>query len=210
MYDISPLISEQTAVWPGDVSFSRQHQLKISAGANIDLSSMSSTVHLGSHADAPSHYDGDGVGIDQVPIENYWGPAWVVEKVSSGPLVLPEDCLDVLAKKPKRVLFKTNSFPNPDVFNEDFVAFHPEAITALGEAGVKLVGIDTPSFDPFHSKDLPSHQELRKQGILNLEGLVLAHVPAGEYELVALPLKLQGFDASPVRAALRPLKDYRD
>jgi arylformamidase len=112
---------------------------------------------------------------------------------------LPDD-LDVT-----RVLFATGSYPDPTSFNEDFVALSPEAVDALGARGVGLVGIDTPSVDLFDSKDLPAHQACLRHDMAILEGLVLDRVPDGVYELIALPLKLQGFDASPVRAVLRSL-----
>jgi arylformamidase len=106
-----------------------------------------------------------------------------------------------------RLLFKTGSFPDPDHFNEDFVAFAPELIDWASERGIVLIGIDTPSVDPFSSKTLPSHHATRRGPALAiLEGLSLAHVAPGLYELVALPLRLEGADASPVRAALWPLR----
>ena len=112
---------------------------------------------------------------------------------------MPDD-LDV-----DRVLFATGSYPDPTRFNEDFVALAPEVVDALGARGARLVGIDTPSVDLFDSKDLPTHQACLRHDMAILEGLVLDAVPEGAYELIALPLKLQGFDASPVRAVLRSL-----
>ena len=99
--------------------------------------------------------------------------------------------------------FKTSTFPDPKSFNEDFAAFSPKLIEFLAKQDVKLIGIDTPSFDLFNSKDLESHQQLMKYSIRNLEGLILKGVEQGPWELIALPLKLAGFDASPVRAVLR-------
>jgi arylformamidase len=121
------------------------------------------------------------------------------------PLITPISCKKPLEQGFQRILFCTSSQPNPDEFNTDFVAFSPEAIELMGKSGVKLVGIDTPSVDPFSSKELPAHQMLHKYNMRNLEGLVLKGVPDGSYELIALPLKLKGFDASPVRAVLRRL-----
>src|SRR5262249_52914263 len=108
-----------------------------------------------------------------------------------------------------RLLLATNTYPDPERFNEDFAALSPELVEDLHAQGVKLVGIDTPSVDPFSSKDLPAHKMFLKHDMAILEGLVLKGVPPGIYELVALPLRLAGFDASPVRAILRtyPLTD---
>jgi arylformamidase len=175
-------------------------------GANLTLSSLTSTVHVGAHADAPSHFHEQGVPIDQVDLAAYVGPCTVVSVTKPrGGLVTPDDLRSVLDKRAERVLVKTGSQPDPQRFNTDFVAFAPEAVAALGAAGVRLVGIDTASVDPFDSKALLAHRELYKWNVRNLEGLVLEAVPDGDYELIALPLKLVGFDASPVRAVLRTL-----
>jgi arylformamidase len=201
--DISPPLSDKIAVWPGDTPFTREVLLDIAGGANLTLSGLRSTVHLGSHADAPSHYHGDGASIDQVALDPYLGPCEVVavEKPPGG-LIEAADCAGVIARGARRVLFRTGSAPDPTRFDTDFVSFAAEAIEALGKAGVVLVGIDTPSVDPFSSKDLPAHQALFRWKMRNLEGLLLEQVAEGSYELVALPLKLVGFDASPVRAVL--------
>jgi arylformamidase len=203
--DISPLISEALAVWPGDTPVQRDMLCDISQGSNIDLSTIRATVHLGAHADAPHHYHRDGQTMESLSLSPYIGPCMVVS-VPQVPLILPKHCETALKSCAKRILFKTRSYPNPNVFNENFTAFHADAVAAMGEAGVILIGIDTPSVDPFHSKDLPAHQMLFRHRIANLEGLVLDHVTDGLYELIALPLKLKGFDASPVRAILRDLE----
>ncbi len=204
LIDISPSLSPRTAVWPGDVAFSRQVALDVHAGHNITLSSVTSTVHVGAHADAPSHFHRDGATIDAVALDAYVGPCTVVTvSVAPGGLIRAGDCATALRHGAKRILFRTLTQPDPDRFNEDFAAFDPEAVRAMGAAGVVLIGIDTPSVDSFSSKELPAHQELHKFGVRNLEGLVLAHVADGDYELIALPLKLSGCDASPVRAVLR-------
>ena len=202
IYDISPLISEKTAVWPGDMSFRRKVALSLAAGDNIELSSIQTTVHIGAHADAPSHYFSGGDNIAAVSLEPYIGKCQVLT-VRDCKLIKPEDFSNHLVSGIKRVLFRTNSSPNPDVFNEDFTAFAPESIDILAESGCVLVGIDTPSVDPFDSKDLPTHHRLIKHNIRNLEGLSLKPVADGIYELIALPLKLANCDASPVRAILR-------
>ena len=202
--DISPELDEKTAVWPGDVAFSRSWQMEISQGANLDLSSISTTVHIGAHADAPSHYSGTGGSIDTVSLEPYLGPCQVIE-VFGVDLIKPEHISQAKLENGSRLLFKTNSFPNPKKFNENFTALSPEVVDLMGSRGVVLVGLDTPSVDPFDSKDLEAHKKLLHHGIANLEGLLLKDVEEGFYELIALPLKLVGFDASPVRAILRNL-----
>ncbi len=201
LLDISPTLSPAVAVWPGDVPFSREIACSIAGGANIDLSSIRTTVHVGAHTDAPSHYVAGGQTIEQRPLERYYGPCDVMSvAVGRGERVTPAH----LPRPPStpRVLLRTGTFPNPDRFDEDFAALSPELVDWLADRGVSLVGIDTPSIDPCHDKVLASHQAVARRDLAILEGIVLGHVPDGVYTLIALPLKLAGADASPVRAVL--------
>ncbi len=199
--DISPLISPRLAVWPGDTPPTREVLLDTARGDNITLSTLRATVHLGAHADAPSHYGGPAT-IHEMPLDTYVGRCQVVRiPAAPGTRLGVEAAAGVTAP---RVLFATGTHPDPESFGRDFAALSPELVTELARRGVRLVGIDTPSVDLFDSKDLPSHLACLRHGTAILEGLVLEGVPEGEYELIALPLRLEGFDASPVRAVLRP------
>jgi arylformamidase len=201
LIDISPTLSPATAVWPGDVPFSREVACSIAGGANIDLSSIRTTVHVGAHTDAPSHYVAGGATIEARPLERYYGPCDVLSvAVGRGERVTPAH----LPREPRapRVLLRTGTFPNPDRFDEDFAALSPELVDWLADRGVVLVGLDTPSVDLCHDKELRSHQAIARRDLAILEGVVLGHVPDGLYTLIALPLKLAGADASPVRAVL--------
>lgn len=199
--DISPTLSPRIAVWPGDVPFSRQIACSIAGGANIDLSSITTTVHVGAHTDAPNHYVGDGAGIAERPLERYFGPCEVIAvTVGRGERIRPHH-LPGPVRAP-RVLFHTGTFPDPDHFNTDFAALSPELVDALAAQGVGLVGIDTPSIDLCDDKVLHTHLAVARHDLAILEGIVLDHVEPGLYTLVALPLKLEGADASPVRAVL--------
>ena len=201
IHDISPLISSRIAVWPGDVPFSRQVNLAIADGANIDLSAIHTTVHLGAHTDAPSHYTGKGEGIADRDLGRYLGDCQVMRvSVERGARIQPEDLTGPIVAP--RVLFCTESYPDPDTFNTDFCSLSAALINGLAEAGVVLVGIDTPSIDPESSKDLPSHHAVAQHDMGILEGVVLSQVPDGVYTLIALPLRIEGADASPVRAVL--------
>jgi arylformamidase len=205
LYDITPTVSEALAVWPGDTPPSREVLLDMRAGANLSLSTLHSTVHVGAHVDAPSHYGVDAPSIESRPLDLYLGPCHVVRRrVGPGARLQPEVAPDPV--RAERVLFATGSFPDPGRFNEDFAALSPELIENLHARGVRLVGIDTPSVDPFDSRDLPTHRACLERDMAILEGVVLDGVPEGLYELIALPLKLQGFDASPVRAVLRSFR----
>jgi arylformamidase len=179
-------------------------QCQISGGANIDLSALTTTVHIGAHADAPSHYHREGIDIARVSLEAYVGPCVVID--ACGQSILRAEWIEQhCPSRCQRVLFKTRDRPQESVFETKFCFFEAAAIELLAQRGCLLVGIDTPSVDEFSSKDLPAHQALFRHQMRNLEGLELSHVESGAYELLALPLRLSGFDASPVRAVLRCL-----
>ncbi len=202
IYDITPSISERLQVWPGDVPPCREVQCDLRRGDNITLSALHATVHLGAHADAPSHYGVAAPAIDERSLDYYLGPCQVVRVAAEqGARLVPADLTAPL--RAERVLLATGTFPDPELFNRDFAALSPELVEWLHGQGVKLVGIDTPSVDLFDSKDLPAHWAFLRCDMAILEGLLLHDVPEGLYELIALPLKLVGFDASPVRAVLR-------
>ena len=204
LYDITPPVTERLQVWPGDTPPSREVLLDMHRGDNITLSTLRATVHLGAHADAPSHYGADAPAIHERPLDDYLGPCQVMRvPVPRGVRVVP--ALLPTAITAPRLLLATGTYPDPERFNTDFAALSPELVEALHECGVRLVGIDTPSVDLFDSKDLPAHRAFLRCDMAILEGLLLAGVPEGRYELIALPLRLVGFDASPVRAVLRPV-----
>jgi arylformamidase len=202
IYDLTPPVSPALAVWPGDTPPAREVLLDMQQGANITLSTLRATVHLGAHADAPSHYGAVAPSIEARDLDPYVGRCQVIHAgVGRGRRITRAMfAADIDAP---RVLFATGTFPDPTNWNNDFAALAPELIDLLHARGVKLVGIDTPSVDLFDSKDLPAHQRFLANDMSILEGIVLTGVPQGIYELVALPLKLVGFDASPVRAILR-------
>jgi arylformamidase len=204
IYDISPPIDESLAVWPGDTPPRREILMDLARGDSVTLSTLHATVHLGAHADAPSHYRMFGPSIEQRPLELYLGPCQVIAVgVPRGALMRRSDLPGQFLAE--RVLLATGTFPDPARFNPDFAALDPSLIGHLYSHGVRLIGVDTPSVDLFESKDLPAHQAFFEYDMAILEGLVLAGVPEGIYELIALPLRLAGFDASPVRAILRTM-----
>ena len=210
LYDIGPLITPKLAVWPSDTPAIREVLLDIDRGDNVTLSTLHATVHLGAHADGPSHYGQDAAALHERALDYYLGPCQVIRvdvprstriTVLQGMASIPE-----YAKLSARVLFATGTYPDPNSWNSDFAALSVELINHLHERGAVTVGIDTPSIDLFDSKDLPAHKAMLRHDMAILEGLVLKDVPAGVYELIALPLPLVGFDASPVRAVLRTIQ----
>ena len=205
IYDISPPISPSWKVWPGDTPLSREVLLDMKRGDNITLSTLHATVHLGSHVDAPSHYGVDAPSVDCWAAERLLGPCEVVRVEPQRGTRMAPDILEAPVRA-KRVLFATGTYPDPTDFNEDFAALSSALIDQLAAQGVSVVGIDTPSVDLFASKDMEAHHACLRHDIAILEGIVLKGVPEGVYELIALPLKLVGFDASPVRAVLREIE----
>jgi arylformamidase len=206
IFDISPPLHATTPVWPGDVPLRREVALDLERGDPITLSSLHATVHLGAHADAPNHYRRGGVGIGHRPLEPYLGPCQLIAIEDQRGPTIPVSALPGPIRAP-RILLRTATGGHIDRFATDFLALSPELIEKLAAQGVLLVGVDTPSVDPFDSKLLPAHHACDQANIAILEGLVLDQVPPGLYELIALPLRLIEFDASPVRAVLRSLPD---
>ncbi len=202
IYDISPPLSPRLAVFPGDPPLTREIIADISAGHPVTLSALHATVHLGAHIDAPCHFGREAPAIDQYQLDLFLGPCQVMRlpvppATAIGLQHLPEPV------QTERLLLATGTFPDWERFHEDFAALSPELVEHLHRQGVKLIGIDTPSVDLFAAKDLPAHRACLRCQLAILEGLLLTDVPPGLYELIALPLKLVGFDASPVRAVLR-------
>lgn len=204
IYDLTPLISERLQVWPGDTPPRREILCDMHRGDNLTLSTLHATVHLGAHADAPSHYGREAPAIHERPLDYYLGPCQVQRVPSArGQCLRPAD----LPRKVScpRLLLDTGTHRDAEHFPQDFAALSPELVDFLHQEGVILVGLDSPSVDPFTSRDLPAHRTFLRHDMAILEGLVLQPVPEGVYELIALPLRLEGFDASPVRAILRTL-----
>ena len=199
--DISPTLRAGIAVWPGDTGFSRQVDLSFEQGHNLVLSGITTTLHVGAHTDAPIHYHPDGQAMHERSLERYLGPCQVIEvRCEAGARIQVAD-LGVEIHAP-RVLLKTGSFPDPEQFNNDFCSLSPELVAHLAQKGVVLVGIDTPSVDPFADEALNAHNAIHLADMGILEGVVLDQVDPGFYTLIALPLKIEGGDASPVRAVL--------
>ena len=203
--DISQALGPQTPVWPGDTPVESGVRWDHGPGSPVRVSWFRSSTHGGTHADAPLHYDPEGAAIDAVDLRAYLGTARVIDLRGCGDLVTADMLRPSLVDPVERVLLRTfDRFPH-DRWPDIFAAVSPEAIELLAAHGVVLIGTDTPSLDPETSKSMDAHQAVRRAGMRVLEGLVLDHVPAGDYELIALPLALSGLDASPVRAVLRPL-----
>jgi arylformamidase len=205
LWDISPPVAAGTPVFPGDTPYAQVWSAELSPGCPVNVSRITMSPHVGAHADAPLHYDASGATIGEVGLAPYLGPCRVIHAIGQGPLVRWEHLSHAAHELPARVLVRTYERMPIDRWDPQLAAYAPETIERLAALGVMLVGIDTASIDPAESKTLDSHQVIRRLGLRVLENLVLDDVPEGDYELIALPLKLMTADASPVRAVLREL-----
>jgi arylformamidase len=205
LYDLSPTLRPETPVYPGDTPFSFAWVGSIEAGASANVSRITTTPHLGSHVDSPLHTERRGESIADLPLTPYLGLCRVL-RVPPVPLIEPRHVDGIDLGNPARLLFRTDSVRDAKTFPERFTALSPELAHRLAERGLLLVGVDTPSVDPGDSTALEAHHALFRGGVAILEGIVLDGVPEGIYELIALPLRLAGLDASPVRAVLRTVE----
>jgi arylformamidase len=199
--DISRPVTVGIPVWPGDTAYQFDLGWKMSEGASVNVGSVTMSVHTGSHADAPFHFDPDGAGIGEVSLTPYFGPAVVVDVMGLQTITCEHLSAVDFGTMP-RLLLKTGAWTNPEIFPETVPTLAPDVPAYLKERGVLLFGVDVPSVDAIDSTDLPIHYALNAGSIAILESLDLTHVTPGAYTLIALPLRLAGADASPVRAVL--------
>lgn len=205
IWDISPAIHPRAPVFPGDTPYSQQWCATIGPGCPVNVSAITLSPHVGAHADAPLHYDAGGASIGHVDLDAFLGPCRVIHAMGCGPLIEWRHIEHAItADLPARVLVRTYE-KAPTSWDPDLAAYAPETVARLADRGVQLIGIDTASIDPATSKTLDSHMVIRARGLRVLENLVLDEVAEGDYELIALPLKLTEADASPVRAVLRSI-----
>jgi arylformamidase len=205
IWDISPAVDEHAAVFPGDTAYSQRLHFSLTPDCPVNVNSITMSPHTGAHADAPMHYAMGGASPGELELAPYLGPCRVIHCMDCGPLVQPGHIAHALEDLPARVLLRTAHAASQSWAS--FTAIAPETLALLATKNIALIGIDTPSVDPATSQQLPSHQLLLAHGLRVLENLVLDDVAEGDYELIALPLKLMQADASPVRAILRELPE---
>lgn len=203
LWDISPPVHPGAPVFPGDTPYQQHWSAEIGPGGPVNVSAITLSPHVGAHADAPLHYDPAGAAIGALDLAPYLGPCRVIHAIGVRPLLRWEHLAHAAQGLPPRVLVRTYERVPVGAWDPQLAAFAPETVESLADAGVRLIGIDTASIDPADSKTLDSHQVIRRRDLRVLENLVLDEVPEGDYELIALPLKLTTADASPVRAVLR-------
>lgn len=203
LIDISPSLRVGMGVFPGDAAFAVGQTFAIGPDCPVNVASITMSTHCGAHVDAPLHYDPAGAGIDRLDLRDFIGPARVIDARGKDPLCGFEEIAAALDGAPPRVLFKLLDSRDELAWPTGFRALAPETVERLAQSGTRLIGVDVPSIDPETSKSLPSHMVCRRHDLRIVENLALADVAPGDYELIALPLKLKGLDAAPVRAVLR-------
>jgi arylformamidase len=211
--DISVAVREGTPEWPGDTPYSCRWAWSISTGATVNVSTITTSPHVGTHADAPLHVRDGWPGSHELPLEPFIGRTHVVDvSTADGVIELAE--LDGWASEQglvlgrvARLLLKTGRTIAAGRFPDDWPVLSEGCARALLGLGIRLVGVDAPSVDARDSKSLPVHHMLFDGGAFLLENLDLRRTPPAEYELIAPPLKLMALDAAPVRALLREVAD---
>ncbi len=206
IYDISRTLNAALAPWPGDTPFGLTPVLRRQDGHSVNLTTITSSAHIGTHMDAPHHFADNAATVETLDLRIYWGLAQVVTVTKTAGPLLPADLAGIdLALAPRLLVHSQASHLDPTRFPDGFIYPSPELAAYLGQQGIILFGSDAPSMDEANSKEMPGHNALLQHGIAILEGLNLASVPDGVYELTALPLKIAGGDGSPIRAALKTI-----
>ncbi|WP_430788195.1 arylformamidase [Virgibacillus flavescens] len=200
--DISQPLTNDMSHWPGDIPFSYSLTAEKKDTGSVNIGQITTSVHTGTHVDAPYHYDDKGQTIDQLDVNLYIGDAMVLD-VSHVNEITVETLSNFPIDGVERVLLRTALPNDPTRFPDTIPKLDPRIANFLADKGVKLLGVDMPSVDAVDSKDLATHHALYKENIYILENLMLDNVEQGNYELIALPLAIQGSDGSPVRAVLR-------
>ncbi len=207
LWDISPPVHAGSLVFPGDARYEQCWAATLAPGCPVNVSTITLSPHTGAHADAPLHYDPQGATVGALDLEPYLGPCRVVHAIGCGALIEWRHIEHAVDESlPPRVLVRTYERMPIDRWDGALAAYAPDVVERLADRGVRLIGIDTASIDPAQSKTLDAHQVIRRRNLRVLENLVLDAVDEGDYELIALPLKLTTADASPVRAVLRSLR----
>jgi arylformamidase len=202
--DISRPVRAGIPVWPGDTPYEYRRSWKLGGGCPVNVGQVTMSLHTGAHTDAPYHFDDAGAAIADVDLSKYLGPCVVVDARPAGRGLVPADLpagTEAALRGAPRLLVRMYD-ARPAGFDEHLPHLTPETADWLASRGVVLVGVDSDSMDAFDSKELAAHHRLASHGIAILEGIDLSAVTPGVYDLVALPLRLEGADASPVRAVL--------
>jgi arylformamidase len=205
--DISITLAGGTPEWPGDTPYSCGWTGTISQGSSVNVSSYTTSPHVGTHADAPLHVRDGWPGSHELPLEAFFGRASVVDVSGATGELGIETIAAVLGDETiERLLLKTGCSIGSGTFPESWPTLSEACARVLLGRGLRLIGVDTPSVDEHHSKSLPVHKMIFSGNACILENLDLRRIAAGSYELIAFPIKIMSLDAAPVRAILRDIE----
>ena len=198
-----------TPVYEGNAPIVFEFQMDMRKGDALTLSKLSLGAHSGTHIDAPQHFVRDGASIDKVPLDELIGHARVIEIPDSVQSIDAAELNRHTWRDAERVIFRTRSamhgWMSSPIFHHDFAYVAPDAAQLMADAGIKLVGIDYISAEKFGAPAPLTHRILLGKGIPIVEGLALESVPAGDYDLIVLPMKVGGHEGAPARAVMRKL-----
>lgn len=206
IYDISLTLSPKLPTWPGDPPLEFELSESMDWGAHVNVTKISTSVHVGTHVDAPHHFLNDGRTVEQLPLEVLTGPCYVAQ-LPDGIEAITAEVLErtEITSEMERVLFGTRNShwwaKGESAFQTDFVAITEDGAEWLVERGVRLVGVDYLSVAPYGDSE-PTHKAFLRAGVVLVEGLNLANIMRGFYDLYCLPLKIAGCDGAPARAIL--------
>jgi len=203
--DISIAIGEGTPEWPGDTPYSCRWTWEIARGDSVNVSEIRSSPHVGTHADAPLHVRDDWPPSHELPLDPFIGRAFVLSVDPSLPLIEPAHLASLPSGPIERLLLRGGRTIASGAFPDAWPALSDASLRLLLDRGLRLLGVDSPSVDTRASTTLDIHKALFAGGAYNIENLDLRGVDDGEYELIALPLKIRSADAAPVRALLQSL-----
>lgn len=200
IFDISMELNNETPAWPGDRPFEYSLSVTKTQSGSVNIGEMKTSTHMGTHIDAPFHYNDEGLKVEELPLDVYLSSAQVVDV--RGLKKISEENLPELKEGVTAILLKTCSWEDRGKFPDSWPIFTESIAEWMEDEGIRLLGVDVPSVDPENSKELPMHQAMNTHARFILEGLVLDAIDPGVYHLSALPLKIKGAEGSPVRAVL--------
>jgi arylformamidase len=200
MIDITMALTNNTPEWPGDTPFEYRLSVTKEQSGSVNIGQLTTSTHMGTHIDAPFHYDDAGLKVDQLQLDIYMSKAQVMDVTGLQEITVSD--LKPLEEGVTTVLLKSGAWTDRTAFPTDWAILDPEIAGWLSDNGIRLLGVDVPSVDTETSKELPMHHAMNHHGRFILEGIVLDDVEEGVYQLIALPLKLVGAEGSPVRAVL--------
>ncbi|GGI42635.1 cyclase family protein [Mammaliicoccus stepanovicii] len=204
--DITQTLTNDIAHWPGDEPFRFEFSATKEETGSVNIGSISTSTHIGTHMDAPFHFDDDGIKIDEIDVNKLIGEATLIEILDQD--IITADTLKNYDIKGSIIMIKTKEQANAHIFPQNVPVLNEEAIKYLSSIGVCVFGIDVASVDDIDSKTLNNHHAFNRYNIINIENLLLEHVSSGYYDFIGLPLNIKGADGSPIRAVINKKGEF--